>query len=161
MCWDLAYKISSWQSQLEPAHVHLMCHLFCGFRRRTPPICMLVTKISIGLPIAFNLTADHTNCTLPCFCYPCFSFILKTKKLGMAPQASSTAIVILLVLFIDMLHLQGTLSGYGGWQSGHATFYGGGDASGTMGEFIFILIFTRTKISNLVHDIILYFHFNP
>ena len=52
----------------------------------------------------------------------------------MAQQEFSIALMILIVLFIDMI-LQGVTADYGGWQSAHATFYGGGDASGTMGEF--------------------------
>lgn len=39
----------------------------------------------------------------------------------------------LATLFLVMLHFYGTTADYGGWQSAHATFYGGGDASGTMG----------------------------
>ncbi|KAG6600879.1 Expansin-A8, partial [Cucurbita argyrosperma subsp. sororia] len=39
----------------------------------------------------------------------------------------------LLPLFFLFLLLSSTVADYGGWQSGHATFYGGGDASGTMG----------------------------
>jgi hypothetical protein len=38
------------------------------------------------------------------------------------------------VLFLLFLARQASAAGYGGWQSAHATFYGGGDASGTMGE---------------------------
>ncbi|PON45744.1 Expansin [Trema orientale] len=49
----------------------------------------------------------------------------------MAIAAVSAVSLLFLVL---NLCLRGTYGDYGGgWQSGHATFYGGGDASGTMG----------------------------
>ncbi|KAB2046881.1 Expansin-A8 -like protein [Gossypium arboreum] len=50
----------------------------------------------------------------------------------MAPKSpfSTTS----LILFILNFYLRTTIGDYGGgWQGGHATFYGGGDASGTMG----------------------------
>nr|AEQ55269.1 expansin [Breonia chinensis] len=51
----------------------------------------------------------------------------------MATKTSSFATLSLMIIAFFMLQLHFTKADYGGWQSAHATFYGGGDASGTMG----------------------------
>jgi len=50
-------------------------------------------------------------------------------------QLFSMALLTLIALLFVDINIQGVTADYGGWQGGHATFYGGGDASGTMGEF--------------------------
>ncbi|GAU18653.1 hypothetical protein TSUD_124860 [Trifolium subterraneum] len=53
------------------------------------------------------------------------------QKLRMSHQEYFIALVSLVVLVINM-NMQDAMADYGGWESAHATFYGGGDASGTM-----------------------------
>lgn len=48
---------------------------------------------------------------------------------------------ILFLLTIMLLSLHTIHANKGGWQKAHATFYGGEDASGTMGTFSCICIY--------------------
>ncbi|KAL0389127.1 UNVERIFIED_CONTAM: Expansin-A8 [Sesamum calycinum] len=47
--------------------------------------------------------------------------------------AKSLSLATVSFFILHMLQLQTTEADYGGWDNAHATFYGGSDASGTMG----------------------------
>lgn len=59
-----------------------------------------------------------------------------------------------LFLFLLTLCLQAASGDYGGWHSAHATFYGGSDASGTMGtsKASHIHIFLRAQSQNFLRE---------
>lgn len=56
---------------------------------------------------------------------------LSLSLLSMGTKIISLTSIVLFAFF--GFCLRGAYGDYGGWQTAHATFYGGGDASGTMG----------------------------
>lgn len=60
---------------------------------------------------------------------------------------SKYSIISIVSTFSLLFFLQGAQGDDGGWQGGHATFYGGGDASGTMGMTKYL----DTLINLLIH----------
>lgn len=60
----------------------------------------------------------------------------------------------LLGFLLGLFYMVSHVKGYGGWTNAHATFYGGGDASGTMGMF-----FCTNVTHIVVFTISVYFSF--
>lgn len=70
-------------------------------------------------------------------------------------STSRYSIISILSIFSLLFSHQGTHGDDGGWQGGHATFYGGGDASGTMGTYDQEIKYKLISLPNLFIHILL------
>lgn len=64
--------------------------------------------------------------------------------------------ISLFILHIVGLHI--AMADYGGWQNAHATFYGGGDASGTNGTQLYPTLITNAYSLLFILINFLYIH---
>lgn len=91
-------------------HISLLLYIYTPF----PPHSSLTFNSPLSLPNTLH-----------------FNFFLSLSLLSMGTKIISLTSIVLFAFF--GFCLRGAYGDYGGWQTAHATFYGGGDASGTMG----------------------------
>lgn len=75
-------------------------------------------------PSSSSSSSSFSSFTLHCSFQSYIAIFMQETKMGILPFG------FLLLGFVSSVHGYG----YGGWNNAHATFYGGSDASGTMGK---------------------------
>lgn len=89
-----------------------------------------VLPISIGTQKQTNTWAKQIPLSFP---FPASTSLSHIIFLALLIMALVGGFSLVLFAILSFCNFHGSCGDDGGWQGGHATFYGGGDASGTMG----------------------------